>query len=436
MCAYAAANLPKSWYTGVKHISRIDCIRNGSSMKINLPDDVKFIIDTLTENGYEAYAVGGCVRDSIIHREPEDWDITTSAKPAEVKKLFRRTIDTGIQHGTVTIMLKKKGYEVTTYRLDGEYEDSRHPKSVEFTASLVEDLKRRDFTINAMAYNDNDGLVDEFGGRDDLKNGIIRCVGNPEDRFREDALRMLRAVRFSAQLGFDIDSNTANAIKTLVSAISKISKERIHTELGKLLLSPHPEYVEKVCELGIASVVFKPFDSVEDKTIPYSLINYVPARLPFRYAALLYSCGDRETGRILKELKLDNNTINKTVCLVKNHGLVITEDWYLIRLKASEIGADALEEVLVFEECFYRVAGQSQAAAAIARQREILDIIIKRGDCLSINDLAVNGKDLMELGVKPGKQMGQLLEACLDLVLKEPKRNNREELIGEVIRQQ
>ncbi|MCC8018111.1 MAG: polynucleotide adenylyltransferase, partial [Lachnospiraceae bacterium] len=171
-------------------------------MKIRLPDKVSFIIEELQSAGFEAYAVGGCVRDSVLGRTPQDWDITTSAKPEQVKALFRYTIDTGIQHGTVTVMLEHEGFEVTTYRIDGEYEDARHPKSVTFTSDLLEDLKRRDFTINAMAYNDETGFVDAFDGLGDLERGVVRCVGAAEDRFREDALRMLRAVRFAAQLGF------------------------------------------------------------------------------------------------------------------------------------------------------------------------------------------------------------------------------------------
>mgnify|MGYP002747897424 FL=1 len=180
---------------------------NGNrEFKINIPGSVKLIIDVLENNGYEAFAVGGCVRDTILDREPQDWDITTSALPEQVKELFNRTLDTGIQHGTVTVMIKHVGYEVTTYRIDGEYNDSRHPESVEFTSNLIEDLKRRDFTINAMAYNEREGLVDAFDGINDINNKIIRCVGEPEERFGEDALRILRAVRFSAQLGFDIDA--------------------------------------------------------------------------------------------------------------------------------------------------------------------------------------------------------------------------------------
>ena len=186
-------------------------------MKIELPEKVHRIITTLQSHGYEAYAVGGCVRDSILGRTPGDWDITTSATPLETKALFSRTFDTGIEHGTITVLLDKEGFEVTTYRIDGEYEDSRHPKDVKFTRSLEEDLKRRDFTINAMAYNEESGLVDIFGGMEDLEKRIIRCVGNAKERFSEDALRILRAVRFSAQLDFDVEEMTGADARGVLS---------------------------------------------------------------------------------------------------------------------------------------------------------------------------------------------------------------------------
>ena len=236
-------------------------------VRIALPKDVKHIIDVLMENGYEAYAVGGCVRDSILGRVPGDWDITTSALPMQVKGLFRRTVDTGIQHGTVTVMLGRNGYEVTTYRIDGKYEDSRHPESVEFTPKLEEDLKRRDFTINAMAYNDEHGVVDIFDGVGDLQRKIIRCVGNAHDRFDEDALRILRAVRFSAQLGFGIEENTARAAKELAVNLKRISSERIHTEFNKMLKSPHPDYFSVADAIGIMEIVLPEYHvmSAEDK---------------------------------------------------------------------------------------------------------------------------------------------------------------------------
>lgn len=213
------------------------------SVRIEVPEKAGHIIDTLQAAGFEAYVVGGCVRDSLLGKEPQDWDITTSARPAQVKALFSHTVDTGLQHGTVTVLLDREGFEVTTYRIDGKYEDCRHPREVTFTPSLSEDLKRRDFTVNAMAYNDEDGLIDYYGGMEDIRAGVIRCVGIPEDRFREDALRILRAVRFAAQLGYHIDSLTMKAIRKLAPNLNNISAERIQTELVKIMLSSHPDYL-------------------------------------------------------------------------------------------------------------------------------------------------------------------------------------------------
>ncbi len=231
-------------------------------MEIRLPEEVKNIIETLTEAGFEAYAVGGCVRDAILGRKPQDWDITTSAKPEDVKRLFRRTVDTGIQHGTVTVMIDKTGYEVTTYRIDGEYEDCRHPKEVTFTTKLSEDLLRRDFTINAMAYNEKEGLVDLFGGREDLEKGLIRCVGEASERFDEDALRILRAFRFAAQLGFEIDEKTFEAAKEKAPNLAKVSAERIRVELNKILLSKGPDRLFAAQEAGVTKVVLPEFDRI------------------------------------------------------------------------------------------------------------------------------------------------------------------------------
>ena len=207
----------------------------GMELTVQVPKHAQEILEQLNNHGFEAYVVGGCVRDSLLHRVPGDWDITTSARPEQVKAIFGHTIDTGLQHGTVTIMRDKVGYEVTTYRIDGEYEDGRHPKEVEFTSNLLEDLKRRDFTINAMAYNPKEGLVDAFEGIRDLKEKRIRCVGNALERFTEDALRILRAIRFSAQLGFSIEESTWEAIKVIAPNLIHVSKERIQVELTKLL---------------------------------------------------------------------------------------------------------------------------------------------------------------------------------------------------------
>lgn len=232
------------------------------NIQIELPEDVADIIHILERAGFEAYAVGGCVRDTILGRVPQDWDITTSAKPEQIKRLFRKTIDTGIQHGTVTVMRNHVGYEVTTYRIDGEYEDSRHPSSVEFTNSLSLDLERRDFTINAMAYNDSRGLVDEFQGMEDLEAGVIRCVGNPGDRFDEDALRMLRAVRFSGQLCFSVEENTRQAVCGRVARLRQISAERIRVELTKLLVAPDAGRIRDAYRMGMTKVFLPELDEM------------------------------------------------------------------------------------------------------------------------------------------------------------------------------
>ena len=230
------------------------------NIRITVPPKGKYIIETIQRAGFEAYVVGGCVRDSILGREPQDWDITTSAGPGQVKALFPRTIDTGLQHGTVTVMQQGEGFEVTTYRIDGTYEDGRHPSQVTFTSDLREDLRRRDLTINAMAYNDTEGLVDLFGGMADLEAGVVRCVGNPRERFEEDALRILRAIRFSAQLGFCIEEGTAAAIRELAPTLSRISAERIQAELVKLLVSPRPEYLRIAYDMGVTKVFLPEFD--------------------------------------------------------------------------------------------------------------------------------------------------------------------------------
>lgn len=223
----------------------------GSKLKITVPDNAGHIVKTIQAAGFEAYVVGGCVRDSLLGREPQDWDITTSATPEQVKALFPRTVDTGLKHGTVTVLYGGEGFEVTTYRIDGKYEDGRHPSEVTFTPNLEEDLLRRDFTINAMAYNDEAGLVDFFGGREDMRIGVIRCVGKPEDRLQEDALRILRAIRFAAQLRYHVDAYTMTAIRKLAPNLKNISAERIQAELVKILLSPHPDYLRGHIQWGL-----------------------------------------------------------------------------------------------------------------------------------------------------------------------------------------
>ena len=410
-------------------------------VRIALPKDVKHIIDVLMENGYEAYAVGGCVRDSILGRVPGDWDITTSALPMQVKGLFRRTVDTGIQHGTVTVMLGRNGYEVTTYRIDGKYEDSRHPESVEFTPKLEEDLKRRDFTINAMAYNDEHGIVDIFDGVGDLQRKIIRCVGNAHDRFDEDALRILRAVRFSAQLGFGIEENTARAAKELAVNLKRISSERIHTEFNKMLKSAHPDYFSVADAIGIMEIVLPEYHvmSAEDKAFVGALAKECACQLPERYAAMLFMSGGYSeedpadtAKRVLKRLKLDNDTINTASMLLRFGMLEITDDESRIRHIIYETGDKNILRILDFRTAYEKCIGND--IADVRRMYDICNMIFERGDCVSLKNLAITGKELIAMGVPAGRQMGEILNSLLMLVLDNPQFNDREQLSKEALK--
>lgn len=400
-------------------------------VRIELPKDVRHIINVLMENGYEAYAVGGCVRDSILGRTPGDWDITTSALPMQVKALFRRTVDTGIQHGTVTVMLGKNGYEVTTYRIDGKYEDSRHPKSVEFTFNLVEDLKRRDFTINAMAYNDEHGIVDAFDGMGDLKRRIIRCVGKAHDRFDEDALRILRAVRFSAQLGFDIEDDTAKAARELAPTLAKISRERIHTELNKLLLSDNPDYFSVVYDLGVMKIIIPELENIDAHKLDKikHFIKKTSAVLPERYAALL-SCVDADTaGRILKGLKLDNATILMAAKLVKYYNMNPVVSEAAVRHYINEVGENDALRIVDFN---ISICG-SELNKGYTDMKKICVMVKERGDCTELRNLKISGRDLMEAGFPAGKQLGEILQKLLCEVLDNPKFNEYNYLLKRAV---
>ena len=437
-------------------------------MKIELPEKVSQILKQIQAAGFEAYAVGGCVRDSILGRTPDDWDITTSAKPGQIKEIFRRTVDTGIQHGTVTVMLDKEGFEVTTYRVDGEYEDSRHPKEVLFTASLEEDLKRRDFTINAMAYNESAGLVDIFGGIKDLEKGIIRCVGNPMERFTEDALRIMRAIRFSAQLGYEIEENTKTAIEKLAPTLNRISAERIQVELVKLMVSPHPDYLRVAYETGVTKVIFPEWDAAMETAqnhphhcysvgehILHSLL-YVPADKVLRLAMLLHDIakplaletdeagithfhghaqqGEEMAKTILRRLRMDNDTISKVSRLVRYHdyGNGVEPNGRIVRRAVNKVGEELFPSLLLVRKA--DILAQSdykrdEKLQALAAWEACFGEIVKSGQCVSLKTLAVNGRDLIEKGFAPGKQLGDILDVLLQDVLENPEHNTREYLL-------
>lgn len=470
-------------------------------MKMQLPDSVSYIIGKLEEQGYEAFAVGGCVRDAMLGREPEDWDITTSARPEEIKSVFRKTIDTGIQHGTVTVMIDHVGYEVTTYRIDGEYEDGRHPKEVSFTTNLRMDLERRDFTINAMAYNDTVGLVDEFDGVGDLQRKVIRCVGDAGQRFDEDALRMLRAVRFSGQLGFEIEQNTRQAIVERAANLEKISAERIRVELTKLLVSKEAGRLRIAYETGMTAVFLPELDvmmtcdqknshhiyTVGEHTIKgiewinvffqseklwkstelsddtKKWIEEVCCNLSKKQHLMLVTAmlfhdiakpsameldeegighfyghpqqGAQMTKDIMKKLTFDNETTDVVKRLVTWHDCRIEPSKKAVRRAASKIGSDIMKMTFLVQ--YADILAQNPALLSgklesLQKITALYDEIEKAKQPLSIKDLAINGKDLIQAGVKPGPAMGDILQSLLEMVLEEPEKNTREVLLEEV----
>lgn len=435
-------------------------------MNIQMPVHVKNIINTLQQEGFEAYAVGGCVRDSILGRTPEDWDITTSALPSQVKMLFKRTVDTGIEHGTVTVMFDKEGYEVTTYRIDGEYTDNRHPKEVTFTPNLLEDLKRRDFTINAMAYNEEAGLIDAFDGLNDIKEQVIRCVGNPFERFFEDALRIMRAVRFSAQLGYRIENKTWEAVTELAPTLQKISPERIRVELVKLITSTNPYYLKKAYECGITKVIFPEFDAMmkteqnnqyHQYSVGEHVLHAMEAIAPdpvLRLTMLLHDSGKAVTGSkdekgvdhfynhhiasekiaydFLKRLRFDNDTIRKVTKLVFVHDHQMEPEPQSVRQALREVGEELFPLLLLVKRADISAKSEFRREYKFNKVDKIEAIykqILADNDCFSLKNLQINGSDLIALGIKPGKNMGDILEKLLDLVIETPASNNREFLL-------
>lgn len=439
-------------------------------MKIEIPVKANKIITRLTEAGYEAYVVGGCVRDAILGRPAADWDITTNAKPEQVKALFSRTIDTGLQHGTVTILQGKEGFEVTTYRIDGEYQDGRHPSEVIFTPSLLEDLKRRDFTINAMAYNEAEGLIDAFDGMKDLKNRQIRCVGEPRERFTEDALRILRAVRFSAQLDFEIEKDTRAAVTEFADSLTRISAERIQTELVKLLTSDHPEIFRTLYDTGITAVILPEFDACmkTPQNHPHHCccvgehlllaLQAVEADKVLRLAALLHDIGKPIThtrdvdgidhfhghgeagkelaGKILRRLKFDNDTVYRVKHLVQVHDyLQIPLTPKGVRRAVFKIGKEHFPDYLKLRRADILAQNpsmQKEKLEALTKLEVLYQQILEEQNCLSLKDLAVSGTDLIEAGLKPGPQIGEALKKLLEQVIENPEYNTKEYLLSHI----
>lgn len=400
---------------------------NNKEIKINLPESVNYIINILSNNGHECYLVGGSLRDYLLKRKVHDYDLTTSALPKEVISLFPHVFLTGLKHGTVSILIDKEIYEVTTFRIDGEYLDSRHPKEVKFTRSLEEDLKRRDFTINALAYSPKIGLIDNYNGIKDLKNKVIRCVEDPKKRFNEDALRMLRAIRFSSELNFEIENNTYEAIKECASLIKNISKERIRDEFFKTLLSDNPSFIKKYYDTSLSTYFFKELNFIYDNDL-FNKLNYelnnsnkdVLTRLTI---LLSYLSKDIDINKILDDFKLSKEISKNVIKLYKSLSFLIKDNESLIRKEVSIIGLSNYKILL-----------------NILKNKDInnkeIEVVINKIDTynlssLTLKELKINGNDLIKLNYK-NEEIGKILLILLNEVIDDESKNNKEYLLKRI----
>lgn len=439
-------------------------------MNINIPKNVKYIIDTFYENNYEAYMVGGCVRDCILGLSPKDYDITTSAKPHITENLFNKTIPTGLEHGTVTVVIENENFEVTTYRTEGNYLDNRRPESVHFVSDIKEDLSRRDFTINAFAYNDKAGLVDYFEGLNDLNNKVIKAVADPNIRFQEDALRMLRAIRFSAQLNFTIDDNTLNAIKTNRNLIKNISIERIRDELCKMLISDNPskglnllkdtEILEIILPEIHALIEYTPLCNNHNRDVfehTLKVIHNTESNLVLRLSALFHDIGKLNTltalpsghhyfpghseesaiitRNILRRLKFDNDTIDRVCAIIYDH-LVLKPDYMPtdgeIKRLLNRVGTTNIFTLYDLQRAdINSLWNPVPFLAKVDYMCDRTKSILQNNEPLTIKDLAISGSTLIkELNLKPGKILGDLLNYLLEQVLDDKYLNTKDKLIN------
>lgn len=433
-------------------------------MNIKIPNDVYKILKTLNDAGYESYIVGGAVRDAVLGNEPHDWDITTNATPDQVKKLFKKTIDTGLQHGTVTAMLNSVGYEITTYRIDGEYEDNRRPSSVEFTTDLSKDLQRRDITFNAMAMDKEGNVVDLYNGIQDLRDGIVRSVGDPNERIQEDALRMLRAIRFSARYGFQLDENFRNAIKNNAHLIKNVSYERIESEVTKIITSNHPEQFLELYNLGLTQYILPEFDKMmncEQNTIWHNLnvglhtieaLKYIDNDPNLRWAVLLHDVGkpnsksvdekgkdhfynhpeesEKLSDLILRKYKKSTNDSVEIKKLIFYHDLY-GDDLSMIRKFVALEGIDFARKLIKLQIADVEAQSDYKKAEKINNIKKLsalFEQVYKDKTAITLKELKVNGNDLLELGYK-GKEIGLILSHLYEQVLKNPSLNDKNTLL-------
>lgn len=436
-------------------------------LKINIPVEVQYILDKLNNKGFEAYIVGGCVRDSFMKRLPNDWDVTTSALPEQILEVFiyEKTIQTGKKFGTITVIKNSNHIEITTFRAESEYKDNRRPEKIEFKKDIKEDLKRRDFTINAIAYNPNTGTIDPFGGKEDIRKRVIRSVGNPKERFLEDALRILRAVRFSTQLEFNIEVNTYKSIINLKKKLESISKERIRDEFFKILLSPKPSVgIRLLVDTGlidyivpeiVESVDFNQHNPHHDKNVFDHILCVVdnsPRIIENRLSAFLhdiakphtFSIDDKGIGHfynhqkkgselskdILKRLNISKKLINTVSVLVKEHMIGHNEfsNKGLKRL-INRVGKDDIFKLLDLMRADIKCTNHSEDVENINKLEKRIIHILNKKQPMSTKDLQINGYDLIDLGIPKGPQIGKILNILLEYVLEDESLNTREKLL-------
>lgn len=433
---------------------------------IRLPEKAALLISQLESHGHEAFIVGGCVRDGLLGRAPNDWDICTSASPEEMKRCFSnfRVIETGLKHGTLTVLAEGEPFEITTYRIDGEYSDSRHPDQVLFTSDLREDLSRRDFTINAMAWHPQTGLVDPFGGARDLKRGSIRCVGKPEKRFREDALRIMRAVRFAGQLGFRVDAETERALYQCCSLLDKIAAERMRMELDKLLCGLAAEKSLRDYREIIAHFIpeIRPMFGLDQKNRHHiytvwehtlRAVSQIPDKPLLRLCAFFHDIGkpgsmtvDEDgcghfyqheilseglAGQAMKRLKYDNDTRETVLAVIRSHSVVFRPDSKQARRLLGKLGEERLRLLIELELADVKSQNplyREERVANIAAFREKMEEVLAEEQCFSLRHLAINGKDLLYLGIPQGPEIGRILNVLLEQVVEEALPNEPDAL--------
>lgn len=436
---------------------------------IKLPTEVGTILDTLNQVDYQAYIVGGCVRDALMGKIPNDWDITTSAPPEIVKEVFPKTYDTGLQHGTVTVRIDDEYHEVTTYRIEGQYEDHRRPSTVEFVGDIKLDLGRRDFTINAIAYHPREGFIDPYNGMLDIDKALLRAVREPHERFEEDALRILRGVRFSAQLGFEIELKTLEGMISCGHLLAYISKERIRDEMMKILLSDRPGKLADMHRWNLLGHVLPeltdcfntpqnhPHHIYDVGAHTIKAIEQIPKDEVLRLAMLLHDIGKPATHtrdgqqidhfhghvpkslemskKILKRLRFDNETIRQVTLLVKYHDFHIQEALTKESIKEvlCEIGPNLFEKLLVIQEADARAQNPNKLERKLKnlkKTEKIFEAIVENQECYALKDLTINGKDIASLGIKEGIEIGNILQMILERVIINPEINEKNILLN------